>query len=155
MKLNPQQRENLTGYLFVIPSILGIMILSVYPLLLSFYNGFFQWDGITERVYIGLENYQWMFILDKQVITSFKATGIYMLFHVPGVVIGGLFVAIMLNKPRMRGLRFARTIMFSPLVTTPVAVAAIWIFIFNPNIGLINTIIQEWFGGEGINWFEW
>jgi len=153
MKLNYKRREMLIGYLFILPTLLGVLLFSVYPLLLSLYNGFFDWDAITPRTFIGLENFQWMFTIDKQVITSFKATGIYLLFHVPAVVIGGLLVAVLLNRPDLRGLRPARTIMFTPLIVTPVAVAAIWIYVFNPNIGLVNTIIQEWFGGEGVNWF--
>jgi len=151
--LHYKQREIFTGYLFILPVLLGVLLLSVYPLLLSLYNSFFAWDAITPRKFIGFENFQWMFTVDKQVITSFKATGTYLLFHVPAVVIGGLFVAVLLNRPGLRGLRPARTIMFTPLIVTPVAIAAIWIYVFNPNVGLVNTIIQEWFGGEGINWF--
>ncbi len=153
MTLNYRRRQYLTGYLFVALPVLGTLILSVYPLVSSIYNGFFIWNAINPREYVGLENYQWIFTIDKQVITSMKATLTYLVFHVPAVVLGGLFFAVLLNNRRLRGVRVARTAVITPLITASMAIAAVWLFVFNPNIGLLNAIIQEWFGGEPLNWY--
>jgi len=153
MLLNYRRRQYLIGYLFVALPVLGTLILSVYPLLSSIYNGFFIWNAINPREYVGLENYQWIFTIDKQVITSMKATLTYLVFHVPAVVLGGLFFAVLLNNRRLRGVRVARTAVITPLITASMAIAAVWLFVFNPNIGLLNAIIQEWFGGEPLNWY--
>jgi len=153
MKINYKLKEYIFGYLFVLLPITGTLLLSVYPLLSSIYNGFFSWNAINPREFIGIENYHLMFTADKQVITSMKATLIYLVFHIPAVLLGGLFFAVLLNNPRLRGLRVARTAVITPLITAPIAIAAIWIFIFNPNLGLLNSIIENWFGGEPQNWY--
>ena len=154
MKLSYRKKNYLYGYLFVLLPLIGTAVLYVYPLLMSLFNSFFQWNAINPRYFIGLENYEWMFTKDRQVLISFKATLTYLAFHVPLVIGFGLFFALILNNKRLRGLWMARTAIITPLVTAPVAVAAIWLYVFNPNVGLLNTIILEWFGGEKINWFS-
>ena len=153
MKLSHRRKQQLYGYLFILPPTVGTLVLTIYPLLSSIYNSFFIWNAINPRQFVGWENYQWMFTIDKQVLISIKATLTYLLYHVPGVVSGGLIFAVLLNNPRLRGVRLARTIVITPLVTSSMAIAAVWMFVFNPNIGLLNAIIQEWFGGQPLNWY--
>ena len=153
MKLSYKRKQQLSGYLFVLLPTVGTLLLTIYPLASSIYNSFFMWNAINPRQFVGWENYQWMFSIDKQVLTSMKATLTYLLYHVPGVVLGGLMFALLLNNPRLRGVRLARTIVITPLVTASMAIAAVWMFVFNPNIGILNSIIQEWFGGQPLNWY--
>ncbi|MFH1928628.1 MAG: sugar ABC transporter permease [Chloroflexota bacterium] len=153
MKLSYKRKQQLSGYLFVLLPTVGTLLLTIYPLASSIYNSFFMWNSINPRQFVGWENYQWMFTIDKQVLTSMKATLTYLLYHVPGVVSGGLIFAVLLNNPRLRGVRLARTIVITPLVTASMAIAAVWMFVFNPNIGILNAIIQEWFGGQPLNWY--
>ena len=154
MKLSYRKKNYLYGYLFVLLPLVGTAVLYVYPLLMSLFNSFFQWNAINPRYFVGVENYEWMFTKDRQVLISFRATLIDLILHVPLVIALGLFRALILNNRRLRGRWMARTAIITPLVTAPVAVAAIWLYVFNPNVGLLNTIIVEWFGGEKISWFN-
>ena len=153
MRLSFRHRQYISGYLFISMPLLGVLIFSIYPLVSSIYNSFFIWNAINPRQYVGAENYTFMLTLDKQVITSLRATLIYLLFHIPAVAGGGLFFAVLLNNRRLKGLRLARTAVITPLVTASMAIAAVWLFVFNPHLGLLNAIIQEWFGGEPLNWY--
>lgn len=149
--MRSNRRQILTAYAFIAPVLLGTLIFSIIPFFLSFYNSFFFWNGINPREFIGWEHFEFMFELDTQVQTSFKATLTYLVFHVPAVVMGGLVVAVLLNNHRLKGLRVARTLVLTPLVTAPLAIAAIWLTLFNPNIGVINSVLES-FGGEPVNW---
>lgn len=131
--------------------LIGTLVFTILPLGLSVYNGFFFWDGIGRREFAGLDHYRFMFTDDRAVIESFRATGIYLLFHVPAVVLGGLGAAVALNHPRLRGRKVARTLMLTPLITAPVAIAAVWLTLFNPNAGLINGGLDA-VGIDPVNW---
>jgi len=144
-------RRRRIGWVFVAPMLIGSLVFTILPLFLSLYNSFFFWDGIGDRTFIGLDHFRFMFTEDRVVLDSFRATGIYLLFHVPAVVAGGLMAAVALNHPKLRGRRIARTLMLTPLVTAGVAIAAIWLTLFNPNVGVINAGLEA-LGFEPVNW---
>ena len=103
MSLSFRYKNCITGYLFILPPLLGALILYVYPLLACIFNGFFQWNAINPRKFIGIENFYWLFVKDNQVKTSIMATLIYLAFHIPALVGGGFFLAVLLNSPRLHG----------------------------------------------------
>lgn len=146
-----QRRRQRVGWIFAAPMLLGTLAFTIFPLGISIYNSFFFWDGIGDRKFAGIDQFRFMFTKDQQVIDSFRATGIYLVFHVPAVVLGGLGAAVALNHPGIRGRRLARTLMLTPLITAPVAIAAVWLTLFNPNAGLINAAL-EGIGLDPINW---
>jgi len=146
-----QRRRWRIGWALAAPMLIGTLVFTLVPLVISIYNGFFFWDGIGSRKFAGIDQFRYMFTEDRQVIESFKATGIYLLFHVPAVVLGGLGAAVALSHPKLRGRRIARTLMLTPLITAPVAIAAVWLTLFSPNAGLINAVLES-VGFDPVNW---
>lgn len=147
-----QRRRHRVGWALAAPMIVGTLIFTLVPLAISIFNSFFFWDGLGPRKFAGLDHFRFMFTEDRQVIQAFQATGIYLLLHVPAVVLGGMGAAVALSHPKLRGRKIARTLMLTPLITAPVAIAAVWLTLFNPNAGLVNAGLEA-IGFDPINWF--
>ncbi len=134
-------REAFWGYVFVLPIMLGFLVFMLYPVLASLYLSFTDSDGIRQPNFIGLENY--IALLDDRI---FKKTMINTLYYVIGTVPLGVFIAlliaIMLNS-KIRFLNFYRAGIFLPVVTSMIAVATVWKWLYNTQYGLINGILGK------------
>ncbi len=132
-------RENLTGYAFLLPNILGFLIFTSLPVLASFALAFCQWDIITDIKFVGLKNFITL-IQDKLFWKYFYNT----LFFMMGIPIGmavSLILALLMNHA-LRGIIIYRTIYFMPVVSSMVAVALLWRWIYNPDFGLLNSFLR-------------
>lgn len=143
------RREALTFYALVLPWLLGFIIFIVYPTLRSLFLSFTQYQIGKEPFYIGFDNFSRL-INDKDFWQSLKVTVIYVLGSVPGSTIIAIGVAMLLAQ-KVRGVNYWRTVFFLPSVVAPVAVAILWSFVFNPEYGLINTLLG-YIGIEGPGW---
>ena len=123
-----------------------MLIFYAYPILASAYFSFNNYDVLRPPVWVGLENY-------KELVTSTYSrmalanTLVYVLFAVPGALFTGLLYAMLLNA-RIHGQQVYRTTMMLPAAIPIAASAAIWIFLWNPAYGLINSL----FAAVGLPW---
>lgn len=149
--LTLKQRKNLWGILFVSPWIVGLMGLVLYPMALSFYYSLTNYDVIGSYQFIGLSNYKQM-LVDPNFRQSLYNTLYLVVFMVPVSLIVSLAYALLLNVP-LFGQRLFRTLLYLPQMVPTVAGALLWMWIFNPEYGLINTVLG-WFHIVGPLWLN-
>jgi len=118
-------------------------------MLISLLVSFTDWDLLTDPRWVGLENYRNL-IEDPLFIQSIKVTLTYTAAYVPLDLVGGLLLALLV-RPRFRGIGVFRTIIYLPTVFSGVAFVVVWLWMLNPNGGLINLALG-WFGIEGPRW---
>ena len=141
MKLN--LRENLEGYLFISPWILGMVLFALGPILASFGLAFTRWNLFTEPEYVGWANFQKL-AHDPLFYKSVFNTIYYTVFAVPLGLVLALGLAMLVNH-RLRGVNFFRTAFFLPNVVAGIAMLLLWKWLFDPNFGLINLFL-DWTG---------
>lgn len=127
------------SYLFILPNYLGVLVFLVFPVLFAFYLSFQSWNGLTAPVFVGLQNFAGL-LRDGVFWITLRNTAVYTLLTVPTGVVISLGVAALLNQ-RVRGLTVFRTAMFIPVVTSALAVAVIWKWIFDYQNGLVNDLL--------------
>lgn len=148
-KRRTEMKDNLTGYLFMLPWLLGFFAFTIIPMIASFYFSLTDYDMFTAPKFTGLSNYIGMFS-DKNMHASLSVTFRFVLLTVPIQLSVALLVAIVLKKNR-RGVRLYRAIYYLPsLFGGSIAVAILWKKIFSKE-GILNMILSV-FGIQGINW---
>jgi multiple sugar transport system permease protein len=145
-----KRKEALAFYLCISPWIIGFILFYLGPVIASFYFSLTNWDLLTAPKFIGLQNYVKIFTRDPLYLQSLKVTLIYTFTYVPLDLILGLMIALLLNRP-IRGIGIFRTIFYLPSVLTGVAYVVMWMWIFNPQVGLINTLLKT-IGIQGPRW---
>jgi ABC-type sugar transport system permease subunit len=140
--LRRPRRDALAGYAFIAPSILGFTIFVCYPLVRSGYLALTKWNGLTEPEFIGLANFRRMFFDDPAFWPSMRATAYLVVLYVPLSLAIGLALAVFLNK-RFRGAALVRTVCYLPVVLPVIATITLWKFVFNPQVGLANVILEK------------
>lgn len=145
-----KQKEALAFYLCISPWIIGFILFYIGPVIASFYFSLTNWDLLTTPKFIGADNYIKIFTRDPLFLQSLKVTLIYTFTYVPLDLILGLLIALLLNRP-IRGIGIFRTIFYLPSVLTGVAYVVMWMWIFHPKVGLINTLLHL----VGINGPRW
>jgi multiple sugar transport system permease protein len=145
-----QKKETLSFYLFISPWIIGFILFYLGPILASFYFSLTSWDLITSPQFIGLDNYVRIFTRDKLFLQSLKVTFVYTLAYVPLDLILAMMIALLLNR-QIRGVGIFRTIFYLPSILTGVAYVVMWMWVFNPQAGLINSILRL-VGIQGPRW---
>jgi multiple sugar transport system permease protein len=134
---------------FLLPSLIGMTIFIVYPILSSFWLSFHEWNLLRPPEFVGLGNFQEL-LKDKAFINAFSYTLTFIALYVPAVFVLGLALALFLNQ-KLRGIIVVRTATFLPVVASWVVVSIIWKWIFNPQFGLVNYGLS--LGGiEGPDW---
>jgi multiple sugar transport system permease protein len=136
-----QRSENLAGYLFILPGIIGLCVFVLYPLFSSMYYALTQWDGATAPKFIGLENFIYYFTQDLTFWPSVRATLVWVALSVPTGVAAGLLLALLVNRS-LPGITVFRTVLYLPTILPVVASLALWKFIYNPTVGLANQLLN-------------
>lgn len=152
MKLRPSQREALTAYGLISPWLVGFLIFTLGPTLVSLVLALTRYSITNPPIWVGLENYQKIFTDDPLFRQAVKVTFTYVILALPLQLILGLLLALLLNA-QVPGLSVWRTIYFLPSVISGVAVALLWIYIFNPRFGVLNWLLSL-VGIEGPAWLE-
>jgi multiple sugar transport system permease protein len=151
MKSRMARREAIEGYLFILPWILGYLLFRLGPLLASLYLSFTNSSGaLFDARWIGIENYRYMFTQDPRFIDSLRSTFLFVSGFLPLSLIIGLMIAILMNQ-KVRGILVFRGIYYLPSVTTGVAVALLWSFVFHKQYGVLNAMLS-WVGIKQIGW---
>lgn len=146
-------KKNAVACLFLLPWFIGIFVLTLGPMVSSFYLSFTQYDVLTPAKWIGTANYEKMFLDDPRFLQSLKVTLTYVLVSVPLKLGFALAVAMLLNKG-LKGLRLYRTIYYIPtLLGGSVAIAVLWRQMFGGD-GLLNRFLLNVFGVEAPDWIS-
>lgn len=156
MRRRPKNRlykyETLRGYLFISPWLIGLLTLTLIPMLASLYLAFTRYDILSPPRWVGLDNFRQMFTSDERYLKSWKATLFYVTGAVPLRLVFALAVAMLLNQ-RLKLLGFFRTAYYLPtLIGGSVAVAVMWRQMFGAN-GALNSLLETLFGiTEKVSW---
>lgn len=129
------------GWLFILPTIIGLIILNIIPIFQTVYQSFFKTGDFGKgNIFIGFENYTKVFG-DAEIWQALLNTFKYAIIEVPFSIILALVLAVLLNR-KMKGRSVYRTIIFLPMVAAPAAVAMVWRWLFNSDFGLLNNIFH-------------
>jgi multiple sugar transport system permease protein len=122
--------------IFLAPSLIGLLLFTIYPILSSFWLAFNDWNLMSPPKWVGLKNFQTL-LNDPSFWTALRYTLTFIVLYIPLVFVLGLGLALFLNQ-KLRGIVVVRTATFLPVVASWVVVSLIWKWIFNPSYGLIN-----------------
>lgn len=145
-----KRREARNFYLYTAPWLIGFFVLTLYPIVYSFYLMFTDMNLTGVGKFIGLENLKYAFTDDPLFIKAFINTLKYVVMYVPSSIILAFFVALLLSK-KVKGLGFFRTAFYIPYITSGVAVTILWGWIYQKDYGIINYVLSL-FGIKGVNW---
>ena len=156
-KLNSFKRRNkrnefIWGWIFILPTMLGLIILNIIPIFQTIYQSLFKTGAFGKgNIFIGLDNYKNL-LTDAVVWQSLLNTFKYTLIEVPFSIAIGLILAVLLNR-KIKGKSFFRTIFFLPMVAAPAAIAMVWRWLYNSEFGLFNHILNS-LGLNSVNWIS-
>jgi len=144
------RREAIIFYLCIAPWLIGFLVFLAYPIFRSLYLSFTRYQIGHPTVWIGLDNFKHM-AADKLFWKSLSVTTEYVLGSVPGSNLVALGIAMLLAQ-KIRGISIWRTIYFLPSVVSVVAISVLWYFVFNPQYGIVNSLL-DMIGIKGPGWY--
>ena len=154
MALKARAKETLTAYLFLSPNLIGFMIFTFIPVFVSLILSFYKWDIITwPPKFVGAHNFidllgfhseSGRIIANDPKFWQYLWNTVFLMFSIPLCMMASLCLAIALNR-KLKGESVFRTLFFLPSICPGVAVAILWLWIFNPDYGMLNNIIY-WIG---------
>ena len=139
------RRENIAGYLFMLPSLIFFVGFVVIPMVLCVYTSFFDsnMNQNTPDVFVGFANYVELW-KDPVFIKALKNTFIIVFVSVPVVCIFSLWVASAIYRMKDSIMSLFRIIFYLPVVTGSVAVTVVWKWIYNNYYGVLNYVLRAW-----------
>lgn len=139
--------------LFVIPTLIIYIAIVLVPVFVSGYYSTLRWDGIGEKVFIGLDNYKQL-ISDTRFFNSVKNSGLFAVVSIFIQLPLSLVLALILSS-HVKGEKFYRTVYFIPVIISTVVIGQLWVKIYNADYGLLNAFLnavglsgwaQDWLG---------
>lgn len=148
-KKSPREKSEMKwGWIFIAPTMIGLIVLNIIPIFQTIYQSFFKTGDFGKgNKFVGLNNYVKVFG-DTEVWQALWNTIKYAVVEVPISIVIALLLAVILNK-KLKGRSFFRTVFFLPMVAAPAAVAMVWKWLYNSNFGLVNNIF-----GIKVNWIS-
>ena len=137
-----KRREACLGWLFVSPALIGFSIFTFGSILYSFYLSMTDYDLVSTPKWVGFDNYIRAFTKDQYFYKYFGNTLYFVVTLVPIVLALSLLLAILINKKTSWVNNIYRVALFLPSITSTVAVSMVWLWIFNPDMGLINNFLM-------------
>ena len=128
------------GLLFVLPALIGTFLFIIIPIFCSFGLSFSEWDLLNEIHFVGFSNYKSVFT-EPEFLQILINTVVYAVSTTVFAVLIPLFIASIINN-KIKGSELFKTIYFLPFITPAVVIAIVWAWIFDPNIGLVNTLFH-------------
>jgi multiple sugar transport system permease protein len=132
--------ETLWGFVFASPWLLGLLVLTAGPIVASIVYSFSRYDVLHPPQFIGLQNYRRL-LTDDALFWRSLANTAFMMIGVPLGLAAGLAIALLLNR-EVRGMRVYRTVFYLPAIVPVVASSLLWLWVLNPEIGLINSLLR-------------
>ena len=143
-----QKSEFLWGWLFILPTMIGLIVLNLYPMIDTIRQSFYKTGDFGKgNIFVGLNNYEKV-MGDSEVWQCLWNTVKYAIVEVPFSVVIALLLAVFLNR-KLKGRDLFRTIFFLPMVVAPAAIAMVWKWLYNSNFGLINNVF-----GINVKWIS-
>jgi multiple sugar transport system permease protein len=142
-------RDNIVGYSFIFPALFGFLAFILLPVMASFVIGFLKWDLLTAPEWVGIDNYINLF-KDEVFLISFKNTVLWVVYYVPASIALSLILALAMNLP-LKGIAFFRALIYIPVISPLLAVALLFVWLYNGDFGLINLMLSK----IGIAPVEW
>lgn len=139
--MKKKKKSNFGAYAFLIPAMVIYLSVIVIPVLYSLIISLFKWNGVAEMEFVGLGNYITLFTADATFLIALKNNLIWIVLTVCVTMTVALGFAVLLNK-QFKGRTVFRALFYFPCVIAPIAVAIIWRWIYNPNIGFINQFCK-------------
>jgi multiple sugar transport system permease protein len=146
-KLN--RSKTITGFLFALPWIIGFLVFSLYPICISIYYSMTDFNIFKSPKWVGFANYTGLFA-DEKFYKSLWNTFYMVVVGTPVSIVAALLLAVLLNQ-KIKGLPFFRTIFYLPSIVPTVAASLLWLWILNPQYGVMNAILKL-FGLPQPNW---
>jgi len=148
---SPLASESRWAWLFLAPTLIGLAVLSAGPIIAAFGISLTKWDLLTAPKFVGLDNFATL-LGDPRFRMALRNTVFYVLTSVPIGLVLGLGIAMALNQ-RIRGISWIRTAYFLPVVTSTVAIALVWSWIYSPDSGPLNAVLG-FFGIPAQRWIS-
>lgn len=146
-KKSLHRNQVIMGYVLIIPALIFFFIFFGYSLVQAFHYSTLDWDGVTQQVYVGLQNYG-----DLLHDSVFWKAFVNNIFYTAGIlvfgVLPGLLLAYVLSRPDIKGRTLFRSVYFFPRIVSAVVYGAVWKWIYDPRNGLVTMLINM-FGGNG------
>lgn len=143
------RRESLAFYLMISPWVVGFLAFTVGPMLFSFYMSLHEWPLREPPTWIGIGHYT-RFFSDFVWVKALKVTATYTLAAVPMGMVLAFLLSLLLNQ-KIPGMTYFRTIFYLPSLVPATASSILWLFVLNPQIGIINTLLR-YVGIQGPPW---
>lgn len=137
-----QRRDTRTGLLFALPWLIGFAVFFAYPVLASLYYSLCSYDAIRPPRFVGLENFRRLFFEDELFWRSLGNTVYMVVFGLPVGLVASLAIALLLHQ-KLKGIALYRTAFYLPSITPVVATSILWLWLLNPEIGLINVGLSK------------
>lgn len=150
-RLGLTTRGGFSAYLFVLPSVIFIGIYVIVPIFGAVYYSFTEYDLLTAPEWRGIDNYTEI-AGDTQFYPAMRNTLVFALGTVPAGVISSLFLAMLIDRS-IRGIYFFRAMFYMPVVSSFVAVSVIFLWIYEPQVGLGNQVLRS-LGFAGLKWLR-
>ena len=141
MKTGMKRRlaQEARGVAWTLPALVFLILFTLYPMINAFVTSFYNWNLTGRKKYIGTYNYQKLFG-SAEVYETIWRTVQYALIVLPFTLVLGFILALMLKRTSRLNVLF-RTLLFTPRVSSMVAVSVVWMFILNPQYGLLNSAL--------------
>ncbi|MEY8356682.1 sugar ABC transporter permease [Lachnospiraceae bacterium 54-53] len=140
-KCSKAMKKTLVAYSFILPNLIGFFVFTFIPIVFSLFLSFCEWDSGNPIKFVGLKNFITLFTKDLSFRIALKNTLYYTIVTVPLTMSLSLALAMLMNKP-LKGRVFFRSVLFFPYVASLVAVAVVWMALFNPDRGPVNSLLM-------------
>lgn len=138
------------AYLYILPALVPYVLFWLAPMAYIVYLSFTDWDFMNPvKEWVGLDNFRYL-LTDPAFARALRTTLLFALGNVIPTLAIGLMLALLMHR-KIAGSSVFRAFIFSPWVTPTVAVSIVWSWIYEPRVGLFNTVLQ-WFGFRGLEW---
>lgn len=136
----PLASESRWAWVFLAPTLIGLAVLSAGPIVAALGISLTKWDLLTTPKFVGLDNFATL-LSDHRFLVALRNTAFYTATSVPLGLVLGLGLALALNQ-RLRGISWIRTAYFLPVVTSTVAISLVWSWIYSPDHGPLNGVLE-------------
>ncbi|BDZ42274.1 ABC transporter permease [Paraoerskovia sediminicola] len=133
-------RQSVEGWTFVSPAMLLVLGLSIFPAIWALVLSFQEWNGFSDPVNVGLDNYKEM-LTDADLGAAVTHTIVYTALFVPASLLLGMFLATLLNR-KIVLVGVYRTAIFLPFVASAAATGILTTYLFNPQFGMVNNVFR-------------
>jgi len=139
--LKAQTNETIAAYGFLMPNLIGFLVFTSLPVLASLVLSFCRWDALSgPPKFIGIDNFIELF--QDPLFWKYSGNTVYMMLSIPLSMAGSLILALALNQ-KLKGIVIFRTLYFLPTICSGVAIYMLWKLIYNPDFGVINSMISS------------